>query len=120
MKSLRRKQHFEEHEEQIIELFCKTCEKTICRDCALVKHREHDYTFVREIRTDIQVALEELVRVVKAKETEFMGYKKYTDNLRRLSKSALVACTKEVEDMYVRIVAQLEAHRSTLIGHPQS
>ena len=31
-----------------MKLFCVTCDKAICRDCTVVEHREHEYTFVRE------------------------------------------------------------------------
>ena len=29
----------EEHEEEMLKLYCQTCEKVICRDCAIVEHR---------------------------------------------------------------------------------
>ena len=37
-----------EHEGEVMKLFCATCNKAICRDCTVVEHREHEYTFVRE------------------------------------------------------------------------
>ena len=46
VQSVQRRQYCEEHEEEVLKLFCKTCKKVICRDCALVKHREHDYVSV--------------------------------------------------------------------------
>lgn len=37
-----------EHEGEAMKLFCVTCNKVICRDCTVVKHREHEYTFIKE------------------------------------------------------------------------
>ena len=37
-----------EHKGELMKLFCVTCDKAICRDCTVVEHREHEYTFVRE------------------------------------------------------------------------
>ena len=37
-----------EHEGEILKLFCETCDKAICRDCTIVKHRDHKYTFVKD------------------------------------------------------------------------
>ncbi len=37
-----------EHEGEVMKLFCVTCQKAICRDCTVVEHRDHEYTFVRE------------------------------------------------------------------------
>lgn len=35
-----------EHPEEILKLICETCHIPICRDCALVEHREHEYSFL--------------------------------------------------------------------------
>ncbi|KAJ7392719.1 hypothetical protein OS493_010372 [Desmophyllum pertusum] len=32
----------------MLKLFCETCDEAICRDCTIVKHREHKYTFVND------------------------------------------------------------------------
>ena len=37
-----------EHEGELLKLFCETCDEAICRDCTIVKHREHKYTFVKD------------------------------------------------------------------------
>ena len=37
-----------EHDGEILKLFCETCDEAICRDCTIVKHREHNYTFVKD------------------------------------------------------------------------
>jgi len=37
-----------EHEGEILKLFCETCDEAICRDCTIIKHREHKYTFVKD------------------------------------------------------------------------
>ena len=37
-----------EHDGELLKLFCETCDEAICRDCTIVKHREHHYTFVKD------------------------------------------------------------------------
>ena len=37
-----------EHDAEVIKLFCNTCEEAICRDCTIVEHRDHKYTFVKD------------------------------------------------------------------------
>ena len=37
-----------EHEGEMLKLFCETCDEAICRDCTIVKHRDHKYTFVKD------------------------------------------------------------------------
>ena len=37
-----------EHDGEVIKLFCNTCEEAICRDCTIVEHHDHKYTFVKD------------------------------------------------------------------------
>lgn len=37
-----------EHKGEVMKVFCATCDKVICRDCTVVEHRDHEYTFVKE------------------------------------------------------------------------
>jgi len=37
-----------EHDGEMLKLFGETCDEAICRDCTIVKHREHKYTFVKD------------------------------------------------------------------------
>ncbi|XP_020905188.1 tripartite motif-containing protein 45-like [Exaiptasia diaphana] len=39
----------EKHKGEAKKLFCKTCEGLICRDCIIIDHKEHDYSFVDDI-----------------------------------------------------------------------
>lgn len=35
-----------EHPDEVLKLICESCHIPICRDCALVEHREHEYSFL--------------------------------------------------------------------------
>ena len=119
VKSLHKKFYCEEHEEEVVKLFCKTCKKAICRDCALVKHREHDCAFVRELRPKVQETLEKLMTIVQEKETEFHDHKEHVKNVHKLNKQSLVSCKKEVEEVYQKMIEKLECHRTVLLAEIQ-
>ena len=57
------------HEGEIA-LYCTTCQKTICRDCTFVDHREHDWSFVKDVIEEKKAGVEQLVDEVKTKKTE--------------------------------------------------
>ena len=40
------------HKDEIIKLFFKTCQTTICRDCTIVDHRQHEYGFVEDVAVE--------------------------------------------------------------------
>ena len=37
------------HPQELLKLYCEECEALLCRDCVLVKHKTHNYSFVDEI-----------------------------------------------------------------------
>ena len=39
----------QEHEGEVLKLYCFECEQLICRDCTLVDHAGHKYKFVRDV-----------------------------------------------------------------------
>ena len=42
------------HKNEVVKLYCDTCNKLICRDCTLVDHRQHSYKFVQDARKQIK------------------------------------------------------------------
>ena len=58
-----------EHPEKKVKLFCLTCQLLICKDCALVKHKEHHYNFIDTVadneRKDLTTALDSLETTLK-------------------------------------------------------
>lgn len=37
-----------EHEGEMHKLFCETCDEAACRDCTIIKHRDHRCTFIKD------------------------------------------------------------------------
>ena len=56
-----------EHDGEVMKLFCDTCEEAICRDCTIVKHRDHKYTFVKDAFSRGQQYLSNLLCEATAK-----------------------------------------------------
>jgi len=115
-KSLQKVQHCKDHEDEVLKLFCKACKQVICRDCALVKHRDHDFVFIREIRPEIQQQLESLTKDVQAKEVEYKSYIDYMENIREIGTDTLASCEREVNDTCHRLQEAIESRRATLIA----
>ena len=56
-----------EHEGEMLKLFCETCDEAICRDCTIVKHREHKYTFVKDVFSTGKESVLKILLETKAK-----------------------------------------------------
>ena len=88
----------------------------ICRDCALVKHRDHDYTFIREIRPEIQQQLEALTKEVQAKEVEYKSHIDYLENIREIGTNTLATCKHKVNETCDQLKEAIESRRAALIA----
>lgn len=115
-KSLQKVQYCKDHEDEVLKLFCKTCKKVICRDCALVKHRDHDYTFIRELRPEIQHQLEALTKEVQAKEVEYKSHLDYLENVRGIGTNTLATCKHKVNETCDQLKEAIESRRAALIA----
>ena len=39
----------QKHPEELLKLYCQDCEVLVCRDCVLVQHKSHNYSFVDDV-----------------------------------------------------------------------
>ena len=60
-------QHCATHKGEALRLYCETCTKLICRDCALVDHHQHKYTFVKDARKQVRDEMISLGHTVNKK-----------------------------------------------------
>ena len=114
-RSLHTRQHCPEHEEEVLKLYCKTCKKVICRDCALVTHKEHSYAFIRQVRTDMQKRLVEQISKVHVKEIEFQSYQRYVENLLKISNEAAKSSEMKVNEAMNNLIEAIEVRRAQLL-----
>jgi hypothetical protein len=120
VKSLHKKQHCEEHEDELLKIYCKTCKKVICLLCAVVTHKSHDYVVISAVRSELQKQLEKQISEVQAKEIEFQNHQKYTENLLRISNEAAKSSEIEVNKIFDEVSAALEARRAQLLAEVHS
>ena len=78
----------EKHDGEIIKLYCKTCEETICRDCTIVEHRQHDYVFARDVSKEKKGELLLLVEEVKQNRSEMTESLEYLKKMEEVVKDS--------------------------------
>lgn len=121
IESLKKRLHFcDEHEQEVLRLYCKTCKEVICRDCALVKHRVHDYVFLQEICPDMQSSIETLLKEIHKKKEEFGEHKRYIGTIHTANEETLKSSLEEVNETCDKVIEAIEAHRAFLIANLHS
>lgn len=104
-----------EHDGEMIKLFCETCEEAICRDCTIVKHRDHKYTFVKDIFLKGKESLLKILSETKAKEASL---KEALDGVLEKKKSVnshAELIVKEVVECFEDLRACLDTRCSGLV-----
>ena len=71
----------QKHPEELLKLYCQDCEVLVCRDCVLVTHRTHNYSFVDDaIEEEKQqlkdVTLQELDKILISTKEAIAGVEK--------------------------------------------
>ena len=86
-----------EHEGEILKLFCETCDEAICRDCTIVKHREHKYTFVKDA---FSKGKESVLKVLSETKTKASVLKEALDGIAEVKRSVQSHAEQTVQEVY--------------------
>ena len=116
VKSLERPRYCTRHPEEILKLYCNTCKTLICRDCSIVGHRDHKYSFVKDVRPDIQRQLREAVKAVTMKQQEFEAHLSFIKEAEITRNMYSVALHKQVNEAFDSFVRSMESLRKQLLG----
>ena len=104
-----------EHDGELLKLFCETCEKAICRDCTIVKHREHHYTFVKDAFAKNKKIMVEILSKTKG---QAGSLKKAIDGVSEMRRSVDLNADQTVQEVlncFLKLSACLNARCEELI-----
>ena len=130
------------HKEEVLKIYCETCEKLVCRDCTLVDHREHRYKFVQDARKLVETEMASLKSDVEKKcselnldlceikkvETAVTGYPQvvladinlFFDNLIQAIEARRKTLVEEAEPVFNKDLKQVWAdkeYHETMLAH---
>eukprot|EP00731_Ephydatia_muelleri_P034555 Em0065g16a len=104
------------HEKEELQLYCETCQLTICRDCTLVLHKDHRITEIcniakvkkdamKEVLAAAQEVTSKLVRTIDAND-------KITEQFDTCGENSTLTITKAFEQLHQAI----EERKKTLLS----
>ena len=115
-KQLERKRYCSDHEGEELKLYCRTCQEVICRDCAIVTHKQHDYTFIKNIREELVQEMQDLLGRVEGKVEEFTHHQNHLQEVDRKSKESVDVCRSKVQEYFKDWHRRLEEREGQLLG----
>ena len=101
-----------EHEDEELKIYCKTCQDIICGDCAIISHKGHKCTFIKDAEKEIVQELQELVSQVKKKEEDFQGYIVEVNTVMAAKTENFAECEKKVNEYFDDYI---QRHRQMLL-----
>ena len=108
------------HKDEIIKLFCKTCQTTICRDCTIVDHRQHEYAFVEEVAVEKKRHLQSNLEEVKERKERvvqgMVNLKKIDESLEAKKKSTIA----EINHHFGQLAKAVESRKMEMVEQATS
>ena len=102
------------HEGELLKLFCQTCDQLICRDCALIDHRDHRYKFVKDVYPAERKKVEKAVDESRAKILALEKSLKTLNNQESEAQRNYNEVSSEVDSFINEQIKVLEKKRKSL------
>ena len=115
VRKMEQKRYCAEHEGEELRLYCKTCREVICRDCTIVTHKTHDYTFIKDVRDELVKEMQQLLEKVEAKEVEFAGHQAHLQNVETMNEESIKQCRQMVNQFFAYWIQRLHAKEQELL-----
>ena len=112
---LEQKRYCSAHEGEELKLYCRTCQEVICRDCAIVTHKQHDYTFIKDVREELTKKMESLSTEVEAISGAFRERAEALEKSISSLNDDGTNVETQVNTFFDRYIQKLQVHRNALL-----
>ena len=93
------------HKHELLKLFCETCDQLTCRDCQLLEHKGHKYSFVHEAAQKYKDFLQQLLQKITEKKT-------YIEN----AKALINKRNKEIGERENKVADEVKKYMMAMIA----
>ena len=104
------------HPGEDIKLYCKTCQQLICRDCALVDHRSHNFHFASQERQGFEKTLEKVVSKSRAKLEVYQKELQKVNKIEKYLQNAPDDIKKQITATFDTYLSALQSRREALLA----
>ncbi|XP_035677528.1 E3 ubiquitin-protein ligase TRIM56-like [Branchiostoma floridae] len=109
-----------EHPDEVVKFFCDTCQIPMCRDCALLKHREHAFTHLKDHSPSVRAKLQNKIDQVKAKADDCRAIRSQLQNQLEKEKQTEESINLKIVDTASRlkesIISEIDKRKEALLA----
>lgn len=103
------------HKQEVLRLYCETCDKLTCRDCQLLEHKEHKYQFVHEAAIHYKQFLSSLLGKLKEKRTYIENAKTLINRRYQEIAEREKLVTNDIKTFAVRLITEINKRGKKLL-----
>ena len=112
---LEQKRYCSDHKGEELKLYCRTCQEVICRDCAIVTHKQHDYTFIKDVKEELTKKMESLSCEVEAISGAFKEQVESLEKTVSTLNENTVNVEGQINTYFDKHIQKLQLHRNALL-----
>ena len=104
-----------QHTEKVVELYCKTCQMTICVVCSVLDHKQHDFSSLKESTGEAKDEVNNLLKEVKTRGDSLSkglaNVKETTEDINARRQKSI----GEINKVFTEIEREIETKKQNLI-----
>ena len=108
------------HKDEAVKLYCKTCTKLICCNCAIDDHRYHCYKYVSDARQEVDAEMESLMSNVSQKLDVFKHNFEEIKNIEVTATGHSDVLKADVNNFFDELVQSIEGRRTLLLSQVET
>ena len=110
-----------QHPNELLKLYCKSCNILVCCNCIVVTHQGHTFASInRETRNEVEQILKDMSRNAQATLAEFSRNLNYVNEVEKVTTAHTIKLKAEINAVFDRHVTALERHRAKLLEEADS
>lgn len=104
------------HKQEPLKLFCETCDRLTCRDCQLLRHKDHNYQFLEDAYRSHKQYLEHMTQQLQEKRKTVEEVSNYIANgLQQVDENRKVV-TNEIKKSICNLIMEINRKGKILIN----
>ncbi|XP_041833831.1 transcription intermediary factor 1-alpha isoform X2 [Melanotaenia boesemani] len=105
------------HKQEPLKLFCETCDRLTCRDCQLLKHKDHNYQFLEDAYRNHKQYLETMTLQLQDKRKAIGDVSScITTGLQQVEENRK-AVTNEIKKSICNLIMEINKKGKILVNH---
>ena len=105
-----------QHTNELLKLYCKSCNVLVCCNCIVATHQGHTFASVnKETHSEVEQVLKDMSRNAQTILAEFNRNLNYVNEVEKVTTAHTVKLKTEINAVFDRHVTALEQHRAKLL-----